>query len=289
MSDRHYTIMIVPGSRAKLVRLRVRRGTMLALAILAGVGLLSAAVLPVVFYQAASRAVRLTSLAEENAALKQAGEEIDQLRDQVSMFENKATKFALMAGVENLPSAQGVGGLRQEGLEEEAILQDDLANLKERSGVLAHSYELLEKVYRDQSLLLSSTPSIAPVKGLISYGHGWRRDPFTGQRAFHHGLDLVAPRGTKVLAPADGVITKAGREPGYGNVVYISHGNGLSSRYAHLEGFAVRPGQDVHRGSVLGFVGNTGRSLGAHLHYEVLVNNSKVDPMQYILDEAVSY
>jgi len=285
MAERSYTIMIVPGSRAKLFRIRVRRSILLGIVAAGCFGLLSAAVLPFIYLNAQKRLDALVSLREENHTLKQTTREITSLREQVAYFENKAAKFAIMAGVEDLPSSQGVGGLKQDLAPEATEYNDDLDNLKERSGVLKSSFDMLEKVYRDQSLLLSSTPSIAPVKGMVSYGFAWRKDPFTGQRAFHNGLDIVAPRGTPIRAPADGVVTKAGREKGYGNVIYISHGNGLTSRYAHLDGFAVKPGQEVGRGELIGYVGNTGRSLGAHLHYEILVNNTKVDPVQYILDD----
>jgi len=285
MAERSYTIMIVPGSRAKLFRIRVRRSILLGIVAAGCFGLLSAAVLPFIYLNAQKRLDALVSLREENHTLKQTTREITSLREQVAYFENKAAKFAIMAGVEDLPSSQGVGGLKQDLAPEATEYNDDLDNLKERSGVLKSSFDMLEKVYQDQSLLLSSTPSIAPVKGMVSYGFAWRKDPFTGQRAFHNGLDIVAPRGTPIRAPADGVVTKAGREKGYGNVIYISHGNGLTSRYAHLDGFAVKPGQEVGRGELIGYVGNTGRSLGAHLHYEILVNNTKVDPVQYILDD----
>ncbi len=289
MPDRHYTIMIVPGSKAKLLRLRVRRSVLATLAGVALFGLIAAGMLPFIFLHSSLKSHQITSLERENETLRAASTEIASLREQVTMFENKASKFALMAGVENIPSAQGVGGVRQEAVQDFPEYKEELNDLKERSGVLTQSFDMLEKVYRDQSLLLSSTPSIAPVKGMIAYGFAWRKDPFTGERAFHKGLDIVAPRGTRIRAPADGVVIKVAREPGYGNCIYLSHGNGLVTRYAHLDGFSVRPAQDVSRRDIIGYVGNTGRSLGAHLHYEVLVNNAKVDPSQYILDDSISY
>ena len=233
-----------------------------------------------------SKSSEITTLREENTGLKDAATEIATLREQLSTFESKATKFALMAGVENLPTAQGVGGLSNDDV---SPFHGELGSLNERSGVLLRSFDMLEKVYKDQSLLLASTPSIAPVDGMVSYGFGWRRDPFTGSRKFHKGLDIVAQRRTPILSPADGVVTKSSRLGGYGNVVYLSHGNGLTTRYAHLDGFEVKAGQEVKRGDVLGYLGNTGRSLGAHLHYEVLVNNTKVNPVQYILDDSAAF
>ncbi len=294
-AERTYTIMIVPGTQAKLLRLRVRRGVLIGLISFAAFSVVAAGLLPILYYTAARRSRQLTALREENETLRKATLEFDRslssLREQVAYFESKATKFALMAGVEDLPSAKGAGGLRSSDAIDSApaLVEDDLETLQERSGVLHRSFEMLEQVYRDQSLLLASTPSIAPVRGMIAYGFSYRRDPFTGQRAFHNGLDIVAPKGTPVKAPADAVVLRAGREPGYGNVVYLSHGNGLTTRYAHLDGFAVRAGKEVRRGEVIGFIGNTGRSLGAHLHYEVLINNARVDPIQYIVDDQVAY
>ena len=293
MGERTYTIMIVPGSRAKLLRLKVRHSVLMGILSVGLMSLFGAGLLPIIYYKAARRSHELTTLEKENKELRKANKEFDasisSLKEQVAFFESKASKFAAMAGVENLPSSQSSGGLRQEIPEDASVFRDEIENLQERSSVLKQSFSLLERVYHDQSLLLSSTPSIAPVRGMIAYGFTWRKDPFTGQRAFHTGLDIVAPKGTRVLAPADGVVVRAGREMGYGNVIYLAHGNGLTTRYAHLDGFAVRSGQEIARGDVIGYIGNTGRSLGAHLHYEVLVNNTKVDPSQYILDDKFSF
>jgi len=289
MAERFYTIMIVPGTKAKLLRLRVRRGALMTLGAVTLVGAFTTLSLPLIFYRTVERARELASLRQENETLRDASKEITSLKEQVAYFESKATKFALMAGVESLPSLLGGGGLRLEPSQDEPVVSDEIEDLKERSSVLNKSFDILEKAYRDQSLLLASTPSIAPAKGMISYGYSWRKDPFTGQRAFHTGLDIVAPFGTPILAPADGIVVKAGRMAGYGNVVYLSHGNGLSTRFAHLSGFSVGPGKEISRGDVIGFIGNTGRSLGAHLHYEVLLHNRKVDPSQYILDDSASF
>jgi murein DD-endopeptidase MepM/ murein hydrolase activator NlpD len=116
-------------------------------------------------------------------------------------------------------------------------------------------------------------------------GYAYRRDPFTGQREFHPGLDIVANAGSPIVAPADGVVTQAGRFSSYGKAVFLSHGNGTSTRYAHLSDVSVKAGQKVKRGDLLGRVGATGRAMGFHLHYEVIVGGKKVDPLRYILDE----
>jgi len=284
MTERAYTVMVLPGSRARLWRLKVRPMWIAGVGLLSLVCLVAAVALPFFAWSASRRASELVALKHRIEDLTNANQEIALLRDRIAQFETQATKFAMMAGVENLPSAAGVGGLVPETLDTDAVVSE-LEDLGARSSVLSQSFDLIERAYQDQSLLLGSTPSIAPVKGMISYGFGWRRDPFTGQRAFHKGLDVVAPRGTPVQSPADGIVTKASRSGSYGNVVFIAHGNGVTTRFAHLDGFAVKTGQEVTRGDVIGYLGNTGRSLGAHLHYEILVNNTKVNPTQYILDD----
>jgi murein DD-endopeptidase MepM/ murein hydrolase activator NlpD len=297
MRGKHYTVMIIPHTRARFTKFKVSAAFVLAISLIASAAIVSTGLLPLYFAGSREKTAEIAALQEENRELRVAGMELDQalvsLREQVGYFENEATKFALMAGVDDLPSAEPVGGVREgsvaaggraPGAISSNRLRDDMTTLQERAGVLMQSYNALDKVYHDQSLLLASTPSIAPVPGMISYGFQWRRDPFTGRRDFHHGLDLVAMIGTPVVAPADGIVIRARRESGYGNAVYISHGNGLTTRYGHLRDYTVRPGQKVLRGERIGHVGNTGRSLGYHLHYEVLVQGTKVDPMNYILN-----
>jgi murein DD-endopeptidase MepM/ murein hydrolase activator NlpD len=143
----------------------------------------------------------------------------------------------------------------------------------------------LTSVFDRQRSLLATTPSVWPVRGYLSAGFGNRNDPFTGLRDFHPGLDISAPLGTKILAPADGTVVFAGVKGGYGNAVTIDHGRGIVTHYGHLDAFNVRAGQAVRRGSVLGFVGSTGRSTAPHLHYEVWVNGSNQNPLLFILDE----
>lgn len=303
MKGKFYTVMIVPHTRARFSRFKVSATFVLIISIIALATILSTGILPVYVHLSRARAAEVRELKRENRELRAAGQEVDQnlaaLREQVAFFETKATKFAMIAGVQDLPSAQPVGGVHEPNMDgalsragargknsvNGKVLREEMQTLEERSGVLKDSFGILEKVYRDQSLLLDSTPSIAPVHGMVAYGFQWRRDPFTGQRAFHSGLDIVANAGTKVLAPADGVVTLVTRDAGYGNVIYISHGNDVMTRFGHLSGFAVRVGQEVQRGDVIGYVGNTGRSLGPHLHYEILVQGTKVDPIAYILDD----
>ena len=148
-----------------------------------------------------------------------------------------------------------------------------------------HKLARLEKTAGERVGLWAATPSIWPVKGRVSSRFGPRISPFTGKKAFHAGLDISAPRGEPVLAPAKGKVVTATYDWKMGNFIRINHRYGVETIYGHLSKILVRYGQEVKRGDVLGRVGSTGRySTGPHLHYQVAVNDKVVDPRQYILD-----
>lgn len=125
-------------------------------------------------------------------------------------------------------------------------------------------------------------PSLWPVEGRVNSSFGERQDPFNGEGAFHAGIDIGASFGSPVRSSADGVIETAGMANGYGREIVIDHGHGIKTLYGHLSGFAVMSGQHVSRGQVIGYVGLSGRSTGAHLHYEVRVHNAPVNPHKYL-------
>jgi murein DD-endopeptidase MepM/ murein hydrolase activator NlpD len=130
----------------------------------------------------------------------------------------------------------------------------------------------------------SDTPSLWPIMGPIRSGFGQREDPVTGngEGEFHTGIDISAPIGTPIRATADGTIKSAAMTNGYGREVIIDHGHGLETCYAHMSGFTVFAGQTVVRGQVIGYVGVSGRTTGAHLHYEVRIHNTPVNPHKYL-------
>jgi murein DD-endopeptidase MepM/ murein hydrolase activator NlpD len=128
----------------------------------------------------------------------------------------------------------------------------------------------------------ADAPSLWPVEGRLTSSFGERVDPFNGEGAFHSGIDISVPYGTPVHAAADGVVTFADLMSGYGNLIELDHGHGLSTRYGHLSGFAIAAGQHVRRGQVIGYVGATGRATSPHLHYEVRVQNVPVNPHKYL-------
>lgn len=130
---------------------------------------------------------------------------------------------------------------------------------------------------------LAGIPQVLPASmEFISSGFGYRADPFSGGAAFHAGLDFRGPVGAPIHAAAKGVVTFAGVQQGYGNCIEVSHGNGLMTRYAHMSGFRARIGQQVNAGDVIGLIGNTGRSTGPHLHFEVRVNGKAVNPRPFL-------
>jgi murein DD-endopeptidase MepM/ murein hydrolase activator NlpD len=292
-----YTLIVVPHAKARFRKIQVSvRFTKWVLGVGGVVSLALAGVL-IHFSSIASEVYQLRRLKGENEALllktRDYEDNAGKLQAKVQSLQNTITKLGIMAGLEqSLPDARlgGVGGAAAAdaiapGLEASTSLSDmdrELSDLASRS-------ERLEEFYKDQSLLLASTPSVWPVRGYLSASFGNRKDPFTGQWDFHPGIDISTPSGTKIMAPADGVVVSSGKKGAYGNAVVIDHGHGIITRYGHMDAFNVRPGQRVRRGDVIGFVGSTGRSTGYHLHYEVWVRDQVQNPIHFILDEYRSF
>ena len=164
-------------------------------------------------------------------------------------------------------------------------LSNGLDHLGKRAKIQSISFQELDNFFKNQKSLLSSTPSIWPTRGWVTSGFGFRKSPFTGLREKHEGWDIAARNGSPVRTTADGVVVVEGREYGYGNLVEIDHGYGLVTRYGHNSKHFVKVGDRVKRGQVVTLVGNTGRSTGPHLHYEVLLNGVPANPKNYILED----
>jgi murein DD-endopeptidase MepM/ murein hydrolase activator NlpD len=142
---------------------------------------------------------------------------------------------------------------------------------------------ILESLFAVDSAKKKLIPTMLPVEGgWYSSNFGWRIDPFTGQRAFHEGIDVMAETGTPIYAAAGGVVIFAGRHPQYGNMIEIDHGNGLITRYAHASKLLVKVGDLVVRGVQIGKVGKTGRATGSHLHFEVRRHGAPVNPKRFL-------
>jgi murein DD-endopeptidase MepM/ murein hydrolase activator NlpD len=181
----------------------------------------------------------------------------------------------------SLPSARPLFSPRVGGSAEDTfgVLRDLLYTLESRLQIVQPDVE------RRQALA-AATPSIWPARGWMNDGYGSRRDPFDGSADYHPGLDISADRGDPVVATANGTVNSAQRSGAYGKMIVIDHGFGISTRYAHLDSFRLKPGDAVRRGDVVGYAGSTGRSTGNHLHYEVLVYGRHLNPLQFLLNRA---
>jgi murein DD-endopeptidase MepM/ murein hydrolase activator NlpD len=174
-----------------------------------------------------------------------------------------------------------------------AALSPSLSSPKEALELLRSTLQALDSklpsIVHDlerREALAAASPSIWPAQGWLTDRFGVRKDPLTGQAAFHPGLDISTPVGQPVYATADGTVDVAAYSGDFGNLVELQHGFGLSTRYAHLSRFAVIPGAAVKRGDVVGYVGATGRATGSHVHYEILANGTSIDPLQLLTSVA---
>ncbi len=165
----------------------------------------------------------------------------------------------------------------------ESDLRADIAELTEAVDEHDDSLSSIEAKILQQSVLKGMLPNSSPINAAYnSSSYGWRIDPFTGEKAFHEGLDFTANIGTSIRAAADGIVSEADHTPDYGNIVKIEHGSGLETRYAHASKILVYVGERVVKGQVVAEVGSTGRSTGPHLHYEIRLNGEALDPRNYL-------
>jgi murein DD-endopeptidase MepM/ murein hydrolase activator NlpD len=189
--------------------------------------------------------------------------------------------------------ARAAGGTTQAGTQKSSALSSVFSSSfnspEDTFGVLRTLLQGLESrlstvrtdVERTETLA-AATPSIWPAHGWLTGRFGGRSDPFTGEKGFHQGLDISTPKGQPVFATADGRVQSASYNGDYGNQIVLTHSFGITTRYGHLSRFNIKPGNSVKRGDVIGFVGSTGRSTGAHVHYEVLVNGKSINPLQLL-------
>ena len=178
------------------------------------------------------------------------------------------------------PAAEGISDTQY------SVSLDQLATLRSSalSGALTHGLDFSSRYPAGfiGSVNVSYAPSLWPVQGIVTSSFGARLDPINNEGAFHSGIDIATAMGDAVRAPADGTVVKAGMGTGYGREVILDHGHGIQTLYAHLSGFAVVSGQEVSRGDILGYVGSSGHSTGPHLHYEVRIHDTPVNPSKYL-------
>ncbi len=298
MANEFYTLIVVPHAKARFRKVQVSvRSIKWVGGVLASLALIVIGVL-VHYSRIAFEVHELRHLRTENTELRQKTLAYEanagKLQSKLEQLQTMVTKLGVMAGLDqSLPGGFPVGGVGGPtgaiDTETPPLGAGSLSTMDKELTSLTTRSAQLEEFYRDQHTLLASTPSVWPVRGYLSAGFGNRADPFTGQRDFHPGIDVSTPIGTRVQAPADGLVVSCGEKGAYGNTIIIDHGFGIVTRYGHLSGFNVKPGARVHRGEVIGFVGSTGRSTGPHLHYEVWVRDQAQNPIHYILDEYRSF
>lgn len=224
--------------------------------------------------------------------------EINTLKSRLVDLNSFEKKIRIIAGIEETADQNtifGVGGSIPEDLKTQIPLTERHTGLLREMHQQAEQLDLaltdqkeefksLFKYLEDQRNLLAYTPSIRPAEGWISSGFGYRISPFTGLRQFHRGLDIAASTGTPIIAPANGIVTYVGVKGALGRIIVIDHGHGITTRYAHIYKALKKRGEAVERGDTIALIGNTGRSTGPHLHYEVHINGIPVDPTRYILN-----
>jgi murein DD-endopeptidase MepM/ murein hydrolase activator NlpD len=239
-----------------------------------------------------------TRMAIKVARFNQLRSEKDQLRSRYEQLEQVAReKDIQVASLGSIASeVSSLYGLKSQGFVTDDSGQvdqqqftaslDELHSLRRAAltggATLGLSMGSGHRMSTSEWMNLSDAPSLWPVMGRLMSPFGSRSDPFSGEGAFHKGVDISAPYGNRIVAPADGEVSFASFMSGYGRMVAIDHGHGITTRYGHLSAFSVVEGQMVRRGETIGYVGMSGRSTGPHLHYEVWVRHTPVNPYKYL-------
>lgn len=302
MAFRKTTILLIPDATNRVKRIKIPSFLPVFLFFLI-VSCAALLVLAIRDYQTMRiQMPRLAQLEKENKLQKRQLEHLTQRIVQTTQkmcelkeFDRKLKIMVNLETGEDRKNTRGVGGsdpMRSNPQYHMAKTHKDLVRSMHHSiDNLDREIELCEQdktelhtFLKNQKTLLVSTPSIWPTKGWLSSRFGFRVSPFTGKREFHKGIDISTRMGAPIVAPADGIVSKVYVDHGYGKVLCIRHGYGVDTKYAHLKKSLVEKGQHVKRGETVALVGNSGRSTGPHLHYEVHLNRIAVDPMRYILN-----
>ena len=295
--------MILPDETTRVRKYRVPRNMVRGILVVLSVFILGLGYLVTDYYGVKRMVAELDKLRLEARQQQQQlvtfAKSFDDLQGEMTRLRQFDMKLRVMADLDGVvypEQVMGIGGENPEPfnpLEGELSFQDQtiissmnksLGRLKTEVSIQERSFQELVEYLEDQKSLLSSTPSIWPVKGWLTSTFGYRSSPFTGRREMHKGLDIATRSNTPIIAPADGLVVFAGREGGFGNMIIIDHGYGITTRYGHCSSLEGKLGQKVKRGDIIARVGSTGRSTGPHVHYEVAVNGVSVNPARYILN-----
>jgi murein DD-endopeptidase MepM/ murein hydrolase activator NlpD len=278
---RSYTFVFAPTSSFPLRKFNVYHKALYAIMGFAIIGLLTVAWGVYRLTQHGFVVAQNISLKRHNRELKEenqkAKSDYDQLQSRLAVIDTNLRKVAEVSGVSrtaDISNDIGRGGPNGE---------TKISDVENMTSVLESDLRNIKDVFDRNQIKLSSTPSGWPVRGYITDGFGTRRNPFDGAGYEPHaGLDIATNYGSAIEATADGRVIFAGAFGGYGNIVVIDHGYGITTRYGHMSQINVRMGQYITRGKVVGAVGSTGRSTGPHCHYEVRLHDRAVNPLSYI-------
>ncbi|PYX74693.1 MAG: M23 family peptidase [Acidobacteria bacterium] len=289
MRKHFYILFVARGEDGQLRKISIPVQYLYVFVVGAAIGFLSLTGIASSYVRMLLKVSRFNQLRTEKEALKNRYSRLEQvakekdiqvaslgaLASEVSaLYGLKSERMLVTASTEDMRDAQISSSL------------DQLYALKTSAlsgaATIGISLGLSRNVTTADWLRVSASPNLWPVEGQVTGSFGERIDPFNGEGAFHCGVDISASYGQPVIATADGVVMFADFMGGYGREVTIDHGHGISTRYGHLANFAVISGQQVHRGDIIGYVGLSGRSTGPHLHYEVRINDTPVNPHKYL-------
>lgn len=289
LRKRYYILFVARDDDGQLRKIPIPVHYLYVFAVGAAIGFLSLTGIASSYARMLFKVSRYNELRAEKDDLKTRYSRLEQVakeRDvQVASLGSLASEVSSLYGLKSDPAL--VTGY-EEQVENDQVSSslDQLYALKNSALTGATTTGLSLGLTRNATtadwLRANSAPNLWPVEGQVTGSFGERIDPFNGEGAFHTGVDIAAGYGQSVVAPADGVVIFADSLGGYGRAIVLDHGRGIATRYGHLSNFAVATGQHVHRGDVIGYVGLSGRSTGPHLHYEVRINDTPVNPYKYL-------
>jgi murein DD-endopeptidase MepM/ murein hydrolase activator NlpD len=300
MSDNFFTLMIIPRRKSSVTKISL--SGKLIYGLIAGSILAVLLTLYIIYDYAGITRDRMElsrlrqQTAQQTKEMNELAIKIDQFADrmeEIKQFDKKLRILATEQIGQDAKTPLGIGGSNNDQMRLRQLIEEDreklvsgmhenIDRLNAEADEREMSFNELLRFLREQKSLLAATPSLWPVHGWVTSEFGMRRNPFGSGGEFHKGIDIASRAGKEIIAPADGFVLEAAYRTDDGNVVKIEHGYGISTSYAHLSKAAVKDGVQVRKGDVIGYVGDTGRSTGAHLHYSVFVNNVPVNPRKYL-------
>ena len=289
MQKRFYILFVARGDDGQLRKISIPVHYLYVFVVGAAIGFLSLTGIASSYTRMLLKVSQFNQLRTEKDQLKSNYSRLEQVakeRDlQVASLGSIASEVSALYGLKQQPTLVAASAEKIQDVDVSSSL-DQLHALRTSALSGATMVGLTMGLTRNVTTAdwnkANSAPNLWPVEGQVTGSFGERIDPFNGEGAFHSGVDIGSSYGHPIVAPADGVVTMTDTMGGYGKTIMISHGNGISTRYGHLSGFAVAAGQHVQRGEVIGYVGESGRSTGPHLHYEVRINDTPVNPYKYL-------